>query len=88
MKKLVMDEMPTHAILSGWRKHNVTIVEAKQSMPDYEAAVARRNRTSAFESWRQQLGQGDKLPRGSYFVGKKPGVQKTVLMDEVWSIDR
>lgn len=85
MKKLVLNELPPHSTLSGWRKHNVTIVEAKQSLPDYEAAVARHKRNAAFESWRQQLGQGDKLPRGPYFVGKKPG-RKIVLMDEVWSI--
>lgn len=85
MKKLVLNEVPPHSILSGWRKHNVTIVEAKQSIPDYEAAVARHNRNAAFESWRQRLGQGDKLPRGPYFVGKKPG-RKIVLMDEAWSI--
>ncbi|MNZ06856.1 hypothetical protein D3C78_236170 [compost metagenome] len=85
MKKLVLNEMPPHSILSGWRKHNVTIVEAKQSMPDYEAAVARHNRNAAFESWRQQLCSGDKLPRGPYFVGKKPG-RKIVLTDEAWSI--
>ncbi|MCR4450746.1 hypothetical protein SJS42_16910 [Aeromonas caviae] len=85
MKKLVLNELPPHSILSGWRKHNVTIVEAKQSLPDYAVAVARHKRNAAFESWRQQLGQGDKLPRGPYFVGKKPG-RKNVLMDEVRSI--
>jgi predicted ATPase len=88
MKKLVLDEMPPHELLSRWRKHNITIVEVEQRMPDYEAIIARRNRNAAFESWRKQLSQGDTLPRGSYFIGKKPGVQKTVLMDEVWSIDR
>jgi hypothetical protein len=85
VKKLVLNEMPPHSILSGWRKHNVTIVEVEQNMPNYEAAVARRNRNAAFESWRQQLGKGDKLPRGPYFVGKKPG-REIVLIDETWSI--
>ncbi|THJ45128.1 hypothetical protein E8Q35_12805 [Aeromonas veronii] len=54
-------------------------------MPDYEAIIARRNCNAAFESWRQRLSQGDKLPRGPYFAGKKPG-RKIVLMDEAWSV--
>lgn len=85
MKKLVLDEKPPHSILSKWRKHNVTTIQVTQTMPDYEAAVARRKRNAAFESWRQKLGHGDRLPRGPYFVGKQP-VRKIVLMDEAWSV--
>lgn len=85
MKKLVLDEKPPHSILLKWRKHNVTAIQVTQTMPDYEAAVARHKRNVAFESWRQKLGHGDRLPRGPYFVGKQPG-RKIGLMDEAWSV--
>lgn len=33
-----------------------------------------RRKRPAFEEWQQRLNAGDKLPRGRYFTGKKPGL--------------
>lgn len=54
-----------------------------QTMPDIERYAAYRRKTAAFEEWRQKLGRGDRLPRGSFFKGKTPG-RKIVVMDEFW----
>ncbi|MBA8867452.1 hypothetical protein FHW11_004643 [Pantoea agglomerans] len=32
-----------------------------------------RRKRLAFDEWQQRLSYGDKLPRGRYFIGKKPG---------------
>ncbi|HHP5493822.1 TPA: hypothetical protein ACSCYS_004229 [Aeromonas veronii] len=38
-----------------------------------------------FESWRRRLSQGDRLPRGRFFVGKQPGKIVTVIHHEEFS---
>jgi hypothetical protein len=40
---------------------------------------------TAFESWRRRLSQGDRLPRGRFFVGKQPGLIFTVEKVEEFS---
>lgn len=42
-----------------------------------------RRRLLAFEYWIRQLSSGEKLPRGSYFSGKKPG-KPLYIVDEFW----
>lgn len=33
-----------------------------------------RRKRPAFDEWQQLLNYGDTLPRGRYFIGKKPGL--------------
>ncbi|HAU5565729.1 TPA: hypothetical protein JD264_18195 [Serratia fonticola] len=40
-------------------------------------------RRPAFEDWIRQLSSGDKLLRGNYFSGKKPG-KSLYIVDEFW----
>lgn len=64
-------------------KYGRRVVTATQSLPDIQRYEAYRGKTAAFEEWRQQLGRGDRLPRGKFFKGKRPG-RKLVIMDEFW----
>lgn len=66
-------------------KGRVKVVTATQSMldVDLERYEAWRKKTVAFEEWRQSLNRGDRLPRGRFFKGKKPGCNLIVL-DECW----
>lgn len=54
MKKLVMDEMPPHAISSGWRKHNVT-TEAIEQLVAGENGVASGDATPCNNNGDQQM---------------------------------
>lgn len=38
-----------------------------------------------FESWRRRLSYGDRLPRGRFFVGKRPGGISTVQVYKEFS---
>jgi hypothetical protein len=40
-------------------------------------------KTAAFDEWRQRLRPNDRLPRGTYFKGKKAG-PAFFFMDELW----
>lgn len=56
-----------------------------QQLPsDWDAVTARRKRNAAFEDWRKQLSKGDRLPRGKFFIGKRPGSPRIRLWDEAW----
>lgn len=56
-----------------------------QERADFERAQAYRRRTAAFEEWRKKLRFGDRLPRGRYFKGKSPGLDRILLVDE-WNL--
>ena len=64
-------------------KYGTRFVTVTQTLPDMERFEAHRRKTAAFEEWRQKLKRGDRLPRGRFFKGKKPG-RKLVVMDEFW----
>lgn len=66
-------------------KGRVKVVTATQSMldVDLECYEAWRKKTAAFEEWRQSLNRGDRLPRGRFFKGKKPG-GNLIVLDECW----
>jgi BarA-like signal transduction histidine kinase len=49
-----------------------------------DARLSQLKQNAAFECWRKKLSPGDRLPRGHYFVGKKPG-KKVIVLDEAWS---
>lgn len=65
------------------QKFGARIVTITQTLPDMERFDAYRRKTAAFEEWRQKLNRGDRLPRGRFFKGKRPGRQ-LVVMDEFW----
>lgn len=44
-----------------------------------------RKRNAAFEEWRKKLRKDDRLPRGRFFVGKKPGREK-IQLSKHWVI--
>ena len=66
------------------RKFNATCSVTQQLPKDWDLIVARRNRNAAFEEWRLKLQRGDRLPRGRYFVGEKPGWRSMIVLDECW----
>lgn len=70
-------------IASTTEKYGRRPVTVTQTMPDLRRHEAYRRRTAAFEEWRQKLHHGDRLPRGKFFKGKKPG-KKFIVMDEFW----
>ncbi len=64
-------------------KYGHRVVSVTQTLPDLQRYEANRRKTAAFEEWRQKLNHGDRLPRGRFFKGKKPG-RKFVVIDEFW----
>jgi hypothetical protein len=64
-------------------KYGRNVVAATQTLPDIQRQEVYRRQTAAFEEWRKKLNYSDRLPRGRYFKGKKPG-RKVVVMDELW----
>ncbi|MDP5168537.1 hypothetical protein [Pseudomonas syringae] len=69
-------------------KYGARMVTVTQSMNDLVEAAARRRKIAAFEEWRQKLRSGDRLPRGKFFKGKKPGFKKLFQRDEFWLIPK
>lgn len=65
-------------------KYGVRTVTITQDITDMKRHEARRRKTAAFEEWRQKLHRNDRLPRGRFFKGKKPGGRKLVVLDEFW----
>lgn len=64
-------------------KYGTRFVTVTQTLPDMERFEEYRRKTAAFEEWRQKLNRGDRLPRGRFFKGKKPG-RRLVVLDEFW----
>nr|WP_011922924.1 hypothetical protein [Pseudomonas fluorescens]CAM96147.1 hypothetical protein pQBR0115 [Pseudomonas fluorescens SBW25] len=67
----------------GAHKHGTPLFAATQTQADIERFDACRRKTAAFEEWRLKLNLSDRLPRGRFFKGKRPG-RKLVVMDEFW----
>ncbi|WGO96417.1 hypothetical protein QCD61_28380 (plasmid) [Pseudomonas viciae] len=65
------------------KKYGAQFVTVTQTLPDMERFEAYRRKTAAFEEWREKLNKGDRLPRGRFFKGKRPG-RKLVVIDEFW----
>lgn len=66
------------------QKYGMRLLTVSQTLPDMERFDAYRRKTAAFEEWRQKLNHDDRLPRGRFFKGKRPG-RKLVAVDEFWS---
>lgn len=48
-----------------------SVITVTQNIDMFRGNVRRRR--PAFDDWQQRLNYGDRLPRGRYFIGKKPG---------------
>ncbi|MDU6090882.1 MAG: hypothetical protein E6663_05705 [Staphylococcus lugdunensis] len=48
------------------------VITVTQSLNMLKGNVRRKR--PAFEEWQKRLNAGDRLPRGRYFTGKKPGL--------------
>ncbi|MDO3417591.1 hypothetical protein QWI30_00300 [Citrobacter freundii] len=62
------------------RKHGCQTVMVTQSLADFGRYSYKPR--PAFQDWIERLKTGERLPRGRYFVGKKPG-GRLVLIDEL-----
>ncbi|POA78610.1 hypothetical protein [Pseudomonas sp. DP16D-R1] len=59
-------------------------ITATQSLTATDRERLRQiKKTAAFDEWRQRLRPNDRLPRGTYFKGKKAG-SAFLFMDELW----
>ena len=67
------------------RKHGCQTVMVTQSLADFGRYSYKPR--PAFQDWIERLKTGERLPRGRYFVGKKPG-GRLVLIDEWGNMDR
>lgn len=67
------------------RKHGCQTVMVTQSLADFGRYSYKPR--PAFQDWIERLKTGERLPRGRYFVGKKPG-GRPVLIDELGNMDR
>ncbi|EAR4482024.1 hypothetical protein EOG54_20360 [Salmonella enterica] len=63
--------------LRKMRKHGSQTVEVTQSLE----AFGRYKPRPAFQDWICRLKKGERLPRGRYFVGKKPGRPLQIIDD-------
>ena len=65
------------------KKNGTRFTTVMQTLPNMERYETYRRKTAAFEEWRQKLNRCDRLPRGRFFRGKRPG-RKLVVVDEFW----
>lgn len=54
-------------------------VQVSQALTEYQSY---RNKNAAFKAWLNHLNKSDKLPRGKFFIGKKPKTTPIIFMDE------
>ena len=68
-------------MLSQMRGHGMMLTTSIQSADMFKGPVRRRR--PAFDDWLHQLSRKDRVPRGRYFRGKRPG-KPLIMVDEVW----
>lgn len=73
--------MEMQFLLKQAREHGLTLSTFTQSADIFKGS--RRRRRPAFDDWLHHLSRGDRLPRGRYFRGKKPG-RPLYILDEFW----
>lgn len=75
--------MEMQELLNQMRRYGMVSTTFKQSASLFKGAARRRR--PAFDDWLHQLPRGNKLPRGRYFFGKKPG-RPVHILDEFWRL--
>jgi len=68
-------------MLTQMRGHGMMIATSTQSADMFKGPVRRRR--PAFDDWLHQLSRKDRVPRGRYFRGKRPG-KPLIMVDEFW----
>ncbi|MDE1188885.1 MAG: hypothetical protein PW844_20870 [Pantoea sp.] len=63
------------------RTGEIRLTEVTQSLSRFGSPPRQR---PAYKDWISRLKRGEKLPRGRYFRGKKPG-RLPLVMDEFWN---
>ncbi|MGU3416595.1 hypothetical protein [Enterobacter bugandensis] len=64
--------------LSEMRKYSSQTVMVTQSLTSFSRYKPR----PAFQDWIEHLNKNDRLPRGRFFAGKKPG-RRLSIFDEI-----
>lgn len=68
-------------MLTQMREPGIVFKTVTQSACMFKGPVRRRR--PAFDDWLNQLSRKDRVPRGRYFRGKRPG-NHLIIMDELW----
>jgi len=68
-------------LLTQMRSPGMKITTFTQSADMFKGSVRRRR--PAFDEWLHQLSRKDRVPRGRYFRGKRPG-KHLIIVDEFW----
>jgi hypothetical protein len=68
-------------LLTQMRSPGIVFKTVTQSASMFKRPVRRRR--PAFDDWLHQLSRKDRVPRGRYFRGKRPG-NPLLIMDEFW----
>lgn len=68
-------------LLTQMRSPGMRITTFTQSADMFKGPVRRRR--PAFDEWLHQLSRKDRVPRGRYFRGKRPG-KPLIIVDEFW----
>ncbi len=73
--------MGIQELLTQMRGPGIVFRTFTQSAGMFKGPVRRRR--PAFDDWLHQLSRNDRLPRGHYFRGKRPG-KPLIIVDEFW----
>jgi hypothetical protein len=68
-----------NCMLTQMRGHGMMLTTSIQSADMFKGPVRRRR--PAFDDWLHQLSRKDRVPRGRYFRGKRPG-KPLIIVDE------
>lgn len=73
--------MEMQELLTQMRAPGIVFKTFTQSVSMFKGRVRRRR--PAFDDWLHQLSRNDRVPRGRYFRGKRPG-KPLIIVDEMW----
>jgi hypothetical protein len=69
-----------------YKSKTITVTQSKNDFPKIDLSRKRIQKYSfAFREWAYKLNKNDKLPRGRYFAGKKPGQPVSWPLDDYFS---
>lgn len=66
--------MSVREAIARARLHGARI-STEEGIEAYAREKAYKSKVAAFEEWRLKRVRGERLPRGKFFVGKKPGAR-------------